>query len=590
MKFPITLKIFIGFLVIVLLSLAANLLFFLQLNRLEGFIHDSNLGAQKISILQNMLMDLQQEEKIIQSYYVLSSTETDSAAYVKKQYEQLSKVFKSHISKVSSKKLSKSLKNNIYELDLSFSKFQEWFGTEFALLDSGKFEEAWDLFQSEKRKREYRQFEELLSKLPGKSRNFASLTELEGLLTRFHSLVHSWITAEYKKGRFFQVSNGLDNSLALLKKIPGTNSAAINEIERSHSTLLDGFTRGYDIRSLSDSLFPVITDRIFTLRDSEFKAFQNYAKKSEELGTITRQIWLWGTLGMFLLSLLIAVVITTRIAKPIFNLKKATQVAKKGKYDELIPITSNDEIGELTMDFNEMLRELGALEEMKANFIASITHDLKSPLGRIKGALANLQDQLLGPVNDQQKDLLTMMEKDSKTLGRLIHNLLDLQKIEAGTFQLDYQKVEMNAFISDCIKDFTLEAKNNGIDIKKSLSFKELDVMIDQRQIVRVFDNLINNAIKFTEPGGKITVEGEVLKGKVKIGIIDTGRGIPPDQIKQVFDKFYQVKTKTFSSKGSGIGLTITKAIIKAHKGDIWVESDLGFGTAFYFELPIEIK
>ncbi|MBN1756099.1 HAMP domain-containing protein [bacterium] len=587
-RFPITLKILIGFLVVLCLSLAANLLFVFQLNRLEGFIRDSNLGAQKIAILQSMLINLDTEHKMYQAFTVLSTPGTISHDRFEREWRDFTGKYRSVTGGLDKGRIPETDSRRLAGLDSSFNIFNQILEEEFQMIKEGKSEQGWQLFQSNRHKEGYRNLEAKIRKTLSQSSRLNSLRGIESPLQKLHSSLSSLITAEYKRGRFFQIALEFESALDNLKTFPETDLKLLNKIQANHRTIVEEFQKTNTAKESADTLFNMVSDDLEDLRESEFIAFKLYASKSSDMGTLTRRIWLIGTFALFLISLFIAVLITTRIAKPISRLKRATLIAKKGKYDQLIPVTTNDEIGELTGAFNEMLMELGVLEDMKSGFVASITHDLKSPLGRIKGGLANLNDQLLGPLNRSQKKLIQMMEKDAKTLGTLIYNLLDLQKIEAGTFKLDYQEVCLADFLHDCLQDYSLELEDKKIELRVSLLLDGQQIMIDTRQMARVIDNLINNAMRFTPPGGKITVEAEKMGNTVRFGIIDTGAGIPPEDIKNIFNKFFQVKLNQKGNKGSGIGLTITKGIIEAHLGKIWVESDLDYGTAFYFELPLK--
>jgi len=290
---------------------------------------------------------------------------------------------------------------------------------------------------------------------------------------------------------------------------------------------------------------------------------------------------------MLLLSAAVAVFIARIISKPIAHLRQATHYARLGKYDIRVPFETHDEIADLTADFNAMMKALGKLEKMKSMFLASITHDLKSPLYRVKLGIENLEDEIHGPLSDEQKKALSQLLGDVDTLSRLIYDILDLQKMESGKFELELEDVELDPFVRETVKKHTISFADKGVGLALRMNLDDVVANIDRKQIERVFENLLSNALKFTPKSGKVTVIANHREHLLHFAISDTGPGISEDEGKKIFDKFYRASTGK-NVRGTGLGLTVAKLIIESHKGRIWVESKIGEGTSLNFVIPLK--
>ena len=232
------------------------------------------------------------------------------------------------------------------------------------------------------------------------------------------------------------------------------------------------------------------------------------------------------------------------------------------------------------------IRERKKLEEMKNDFISSISHELRTPLTSIKGSIDNLLDGIAGKLNDDQREYLAIVNDESDRLVRLINDLLDLNKLEAGNIKLFPEEVEYISLIAQVVFNFQELAYEKGLTLEMEAPSTEIYFKADRDKINQVLINLINNAIKFTEHGGIKVVVEDFKNQSVTTRIIDTGIGIPQDELDRVFDKFYQLnKPRTGKSRGSGLGLAITKNLVELHGGKIWVKNKEDKGSEFYFTL-----
>lgn len=230
------------------------------------------------------------------------------------------------------------------------------------------------------------------------------------------------------------------------------------------------------------------------------------------------------------------------------------------------------------------------LERLKSNFVASVTHELRTPLIAIDKSLALILNKTAGSLTENQEQFLTIAERNLKRLGRLIDDLLDMSKLEAGRMELKRRLCAPGAIVSETIAALDQWAKTKSIILKQKIPENLPEINIDPDRVTQVLTNLIGNAIKFTPPNGSITVEAAWHQDKkeMELGIRDTGPGIPKEHIGRIFDKFYQVKGSLETGiSGTGLGLTIVKELVELHGGKVWVESASSGGTKFTFTLPM---
>ena len=266
---------------------------------------------------------------------------------------------------------------------------------------------------------------------------------------------------------------------------------------------------------------------------------------------------------------------------------------KEGVYGEKIDYKADNEVGELVNSFNIMSdtikqKELEAKKTdiAKDEFLAMITHELKTPLVPIQGYADLLLSEHLGSLTSTQKERLTIIKDSATSLLDIISDLLDVQKLELGQLRLMIENISIKKSIEKSIESFTPEVARD--EIKLALNSPDIIVAHDPERIGQVVSNLIKNSITAVKPKtGAIQVNVEELPTEVKISVNDNGVGIPIDKQKDLFKKFYQVDTTlTRERAGSGLGLAICKGIVKNHGGKIWVESTPNEGSTFIFTIP----
>ncbi len=228
------------------------------------------------------------------------------------------------------------------------------------------------------------------------------------------------------------------------------------------------------------------------------------------------------------------------------------------------------------------------LDQMKSQFISSVSHELRTPLHSIAG-FTKLMLKGKVPAPRDQREFLVIIDKQSEHLGKLIDGLLDVSRLESGRFETRKQRLSVKEPIQDVINELSSLAGEKGVVIRENVPATLPEVEIDRERMTQVMTNLIGNAIKFNSKGSDIIVEAEVRGSEILVQVADHGIGISKEAIPHVFEKFYQVKDLV-SVGGTGLGLYITKQIIEAHGGRIWVESEPNKGSTFYFTIPQPIK
>lgn len=230
------------------------------------------------------------------------------------------------------------------------------------------------------------------------------------------------------------------------------------------------------------------------------------------------------------------------------------------------------------------------LDGLKQSFLASVSHELRTPLVAIEKSVSLLLSKTTGPITEAQQQFLDISERNLKRLSRLINDLLDLSKLEAGKLDIARASVSVGEVIDEAAASFETWAKTKNITIDKKIDKDLPQVSADRDRLMQVMVNLIGNALKFTPGGGSIflAASSDSAKNVVQVSVADTGIGIDKDKLGKIFSKFYQVGERVSSDiSGTGIGLSIAKEIVELHGGKIWAESEKDQGAKFIFTLPL---
>ena len=284
-------------------------------------------------------------------------------------------------------------------------------------------------------------------------------------------------------------------------------------------------------------------------------------------------------------GILLALLFSRAITKPLNSLISAARGLKEGNLNERVNKETGGEIGELAESFNSMAAELQKQENLRQNMVNDVAHELRSPLSNIRGYTESLQKGVEKP----DQELLDSIHEESLALSKLIGDLEDLAKAEAGQLELDLKLVAIDDIIDKALDSIRDLAEENDVSIIKDLPESgPVLVRLDPDRINEVLRNLMENAIRHTPGGGEVRLKLRKKREKIKISVSDNGEGIPRSDLPHVFERFYRVdKSRSRTTGGSGLGLTIVKKIVEAHGGNISVESKKGKGTTFWFTLPL---
>jgi two-component system sensor histidine kinase GlrK len=334
-----------------------------------------------------------------------------------------------------------------------------------------------------------------------------------------------------------------------------------------------------------------LTDQIFAAleRLKAYRQVNTYGKIRElaDLGAQTRQTAVIITSASLIFILLLSLVITRGITKPIGTLKQKTRDIAQGKFEANLRISSPPEIRDLATSFNLMCQKLNDLEKMKADFYASMSHELRTPLTCIKEGTGLLLEGVAGTTTEKQRKLLTIVAEESNRLISLVTSLLDLSKMEVGMMTYTMEKSAVAPLINKAVVEITPLIEAKEIKMETEVGAELPPVKIDRERILQVLRNLLGNAVKFTPKAGTVKVTVKNVNGGVEVSVWDTGPGIAAENLDKIFDKFQQGNYNGGSStNGTGLGLAIAKQIITSHGGQIWAENQPERGSTFFFVLP----
>lgn len=295
-------------------------------------------------------------------------------------------------------------------------------------------------------------------------------------------------------------------------------------------------------------------------------------------------IWLTA-LVFILLSAVVIYLNSLRISKPIKKMELAADRLASGENSEDLIVTSTDEIGKLAQSFNYMKLQLANTEKMRREFIANVSHDMRTPLTSINGFVSGMLDGIVQ--SEDYNKYLNLIKDETIRLIRLTNEILQLAKIQAGSIKLYRENLKVKDIL-----DSVLSSTGALMDEKSIRVSMECDstskLVADSDKLKQILINIVDNAIKYTGHGGEIFIRVKYKPGKTEFRIKDTGIGIPAEDLPYIFDKFYRVdKSRQTSPGGTGLGLNIAKSLIEFHGGKIWAESEPGAGTEVIFELPV---
>ena len=292
---------------------------------------------------------------------------------------------------------------------------------------------------------------------------------------------------------------------------------------------------------------------------------------------------------ILLLSLIILIFFTEFVYVPLKRITYATEQYAAGNMHYEFQVDSDDEIGYLAACLNFMASRIAGAEDDQKKFVANVSHDFRSPLTSIRGYLEAMKDGTIPP--EMHDKYLGVVFNETERLTKLTNGLLTLNNLNTKGMLLDLTDFDINTVIRNTAATFEGTCRQKGININLVLTGESMNVHADMEKIQQVLYNLTDNAIKFSHKDSEIKIETSVKKSKLWVSVKDSGIGIPKDEVKLVFDRFYKSDlSRGKDKKGTGLGLSIVKEIIHCHNENINVVSTEGVGTEFIFSLPISAK
>lgn len=348
----------------------------------------------------------------------------------------------------------------------------------------------------------------------------------------------------------------------------GQNLVSVNIFKDQHGNKI--LTVGAPLKNGSEIFGGVMFNQLIP----EIKSFYGFAANRMFFALILAMI-----LAVFLFGFL-----SIKITSPIHKMNIAVKEFTKGNFKKRVAYSSANELGELAHNINEMAYSLENLENLRKGFISDVSHELRTPLTTISGFVGGMIDGTIPEEN--HKEYLDVVLSESKRLSRLITSLLQVTRMENGEFKMEKTNFDINELLCQTLIKFEMMITEKNIDISLDIDDGKLMVSADRDSIIQVLVNLINNAVKFTPAHGRISIDIFRKKDKAYVSIENSGHGIEPGDLKNIWDRFYKAdKSRGAERSGTGLGLYIVKRIINMHGEEITVTSEVDKNTVFCFTL-----
>jgi histidine kinase len=299
----------------------------------------------------------------------------------------------------------------------------------------------------------------------------------------------------------------------------------------------------------------------------------------------------YAALAALIAAILASFFISRQVVTPMLHMMSLSQRIAEGEYQERLALPGGqqadqtDELGQLALRFNQMADKLEKTETIRRQLIGDVTHELRTPLTAVKGYLEGLMDGVLPADPETYEQIHSEIDR----LQRLVNDLQELSRVEAGAIQLNLAPVPPERLIERIQSTLGRQFEDKNIQLVTDVEPGLPNLFVDKDRIIQVLTNLAGNALQYTPNGGKVSISVRREKSEILFAVKDTGIGISTEQLTFIFNRFYRTdKSRNRASGGSGIGLTIAKALVQAHQGKIWAESNgEGKGSTFSFLIPL---
>ena len=297
---------------------------------------------------------------------------------------------------------------------------------------------------------------------------------------------------------------------------------------------------------------------------------------------------LWTSIGTLMVALLMSLLLSDKITKPIREMIKTTKEIAKGNYKKRLTVKGKDEIADLGNSLNEMAESLGKIEQLRNDLITNFSHEMATPLTTINGYLEAMEDGLIENCNQKIKIMSTIKEETNRLIS-MVKDLRELSLIESGHFQIHTTKTSLYPLIQKISQSIEVLFIEKNIQLDLRCIGDSPFILADQIRFPQIILNLLDNALHYTPSGGKVTVlVSKTTNMQAEVAVTDTGIGMEQKEIAHIFERFYRIETsRSRKSGGSGIGLSLVADLVKLHHGKISVESQVGQGSTFRLFFPL---
>jgi signal transduction histidine kinase len=303
------------------------------------------------------------------------------------------------------------------------------------------------------------------------------------------------------------------------------------------------------------------------------------------VGNLWWKLLLAGAVAGFI-ALFLARILARGMTTPLRDMAQAARRMARGDYGQRVKARSRDEVGQLAEAFNRMAGEMESLERLRRDLVANVSHELKTPISALRARLENLLDGVEQP----DPMLIAVMLQQTERLSRLVDQLLELSRLESGDVPLTLEPVELSSLVEQVVNEVEVARAGRGIHVRNLVSHDLPLLEADRERLHQVLFNLLDNAFRFSQQGGQVTVRADRENGSCQVSVEDNGPGIPAEHLPFVFERFYRVdQSRSRHDGGTGIGLAIARSVVEAHGGRIWAESHIGEGSRFRFVLPLAV-
>ncbi|MCL6635022.1 MAG: cell wall metabolism sensor histidine kinase WalK [Peptococcaceae bacterium] len=295
---------------------------------------------------------------------------------------------------------------------------------------------------------------------------------------------------------------------------------------------------------------------------------------------------IWGTAAASLaFATMVIYFVSRRISRPIERIQTTAASIAEGRFDADVEPEGSDEVAQLTRTFNYMKNRLKQIEAMRRELIANVSHELRTPLTSIRGFIQGILEGVIEP--GEQKKYLKRAYDEAGRLNRLVNDLLQLARLQAGSVKLHREKVDVGELVREVIEEHRFWAGQRNVSLHGEAAGDNLVALADRDRLKQVFLNLVHNAVNYSCDGGQVLVRVLREEGRLTIEVEDNGIGIPGDELAFVFEKFHRVeRPERQQAPGSGLGLSIARELVELHGGSIQARSKTGRGTRMTVSLP----